>query len=558
MVDTVEVKDVALSPDGASVLFTRSRWRSEGAAPGPAWTSVWRVSSAGGEPTRITFADGRDTAPHFSPDGRTIAFLSQRGEEEKVTRVFVMPASGGESRPLTGKELNVTELAWSPDGTSIAFVAKEPKSPEQREAEEAGRDEIVVDQNLRPRRLWILDVASGTVAPVVSLGDLSVWAFGWAPDGSALVATVSEHNRTDDSYMFKWLRVLPLEGEGRDLVPIVGKLGDVAWSPDGEQIAWLGGVDGSDPFEGSLFVVSSGGGAPRNLTGAREETGRSLAWTPEGRIALTAITGTATGVWFVDPASGEREVAVAPGAISFTETRWAADGRLVALVGSTADDAPDVFVALPGEVPRRVTRSHPQLEELPRGTQETIRYVAGDGLEVEGVVIRPAGFDEGTRHPLVVIAHGGPEGQFLEAWNNSYSRPGHALAERGYVVFFPNYRARRGAAWPTPRPTTGTLGEGIHRRPRWHRRAGGGGGGWTPSGSASPAAPTVVFHRPRRDPLSDPLRRRRDAVRNLELGVVQWAIGHPRRERHGPLGPVVLRARRAVPQRLGGGSRRQG
>jgi dipeptidyl aminopeptidase/acylaminoacyl peptidase len=95
-------------------------------------------------------------------------------------------------------------------------------------------------------------------------------------------------------------------------------------------------------------------------------------------------------------------------------------------------------------VPSRITESNPGLSELPRGRQETVRYEASDGLEIEGVVIRPVGFREGVRYPLLVIVHGGPESQFLDAWINSYSRPGHAFAERGFFVFFPNYRGSTG------------------------------------------------------------------------------------------------------------------
>jgi dipeptidyl aminopeptidase/acylaminoacyl peptidase len=459
VVDTVAVKDAASSPDGQSVLFTRSRWRSGGAGPGPAWSDVWRVAAAGGEPEQLTFADAPDKLPAFSPDGRSIAFLSKRGEESDGYRVFVMPSSGGESRAPTPDDLNVGLFAWSPEGTSIAVVAAQPKSEERLKAEKEGRDEIVVDQDLRPRRIWIVDVASGEAEPLTSLGERSAWSLDWSPDGSALVAAVSERNRTDDSYMFKWLQVLPLEGEARDLVPIVGKIGSVAWSPDGATVAWLGGVDGSDPYQGSLFVVPAAGGTPKDLTGDREEKGEALAWLPDGRIALTAVTRTATGAWAIDPANGDRETLLAPGAVSFTATSWSADGRRADFVGSTAEHAPDVYVATPGAVPQRVTRSNPQLGGLPRGGQETIQWPARDGLEIEGIVIRPVGFREGTRYPLVVVVHGGPEGEYLDAWNNRYSRPGHVLAERGYVVFFPNYR--------------GSTGRGVAYRKADHKDLGG-------------------------------------------------------------------------------------
>ena len=183
---------------------------------------------------------------------------------------------------------------------------------------------------------------------------------------------------------------------------------------------------------------------------------------------------------------------MAPGAVSFTQASWATDGRRLAFVGSTADHPPDVYVATPGAAPTRITRDPTRGSTVCRGAhQETLRYAARDGLEVEGVVIRPPGFEEGQRYPLVVIAHGGPESQFLEAWNNSYSRPGHALAERGYVVFFPNYR--------------GSTGRGVAYSKADHRDLGGkeftdvldGIGylatkGWVDTSAwASPAAPTA-------------------------------------------------------------------
>jgi dipeptidyl aminopeptidase/acylaminoacyl peptidase len=444
VVDTVAVGDVTISPDGENVVFSRSRWRDESEPPGPAHANLWLVAATGGEPRRLTHADGRDSMPRFSPDGSTLAFLAQRGEDSKRTRVLLLPLGGGEARSLTDERFNVTELAWAPDGRTIAFVAEEPKTAEEEAAVKAGRDQVVVDQDLRPRRLWLADVSTGRVSPLASLGEDSAWAFDWSPDGSALVAVVTERNRTDDSYMFKRIRILPLEGKGRELVPIVGKVGEVAWSPDGRTVAWLGGVDASDPYQGSLFVVPAAGGTPRNLTGATEETGQSLAWLPDGHIALASVTGTETGVWRVDPSTARREPLVPPGVAAFTAISWARDASRYAFEGSTSQHPPDVWAGRPGTPPARITESNPRLEALPRGAQGTVRYPASDGLEIEGVVIRPVGFEDGVRYPLVVIVHGGPESQFLNAWINSYSRPGHALAERGFVVFFPNYRGSTG------------------------------------------------------------------------------------------------------------------
>lgn len=464
VVDTVAVGGVVISPDGGSIVFTRSRWRGDDAKPGPAWANLWRVPHEGGDPQRLTTADAEDQRPRWSSDGARIAFLSKRGTGESVkTRVWLLPVAGGEPAALTDEKTEVSAFEWAPDGKSIAYVAVDRKTDEREKEEKAGRDAKVIDSDLRPRRLWIVDVASGKAERLASLGDLSAWDFDWAPDGSALVATVTDLNRTDDSYLKKRILALPRGGDRRELVPTVGKIGEVAWSKDGKTIAWLGGVDPSDPFAGSLFVVPAEGGAPRNLTGAREEAAQSISWRRDGRLNVTSVKGTKSTVWIVDAAAGTWESAVPPGLAAFTSSTWSYDGTRFAFAGSTAAAPTDVWagsvpappapaakgrkskVPAPAlEPPRRIVSSNAPIDGKPLGAQETVRYRAKDGLEIEAVLIRPPGFVEGTRYPLVAIVHGGPESHYLDGWQNAYSHPGHALAERGYFVLFPNYRGSNG------------------------------------------------------------------------------------------------------------------
>jgi len=455
IVDTVAVANVAISPDGSRVVFTRSRWRPESAKPGPAYTNLWNAATAGGEPQRLTTADGDDRAPAFSPDGGRIAFLSKRGPETPKTRIYILPVTAGEPEPVSDEKADVASFKWSRDGRAIAYVAVDPKTEAQEKDEKAGKDHVVVDQDLRPRRLWVLDLESRKAEKLASLGELSAWDVDWAPDGSALVATVTDRNRTDDSYMLKRIAVLPRTGERRELVGVVGKVGEVAWSRDGKTIAWLGGVDAPDPTAGSVFVVAVMGGQPRNLTGSREETAQSIAWLPDGRLAVKSVVGTKTAISIADPASGTWEGVVAGGPVVHGAVSWALDGSRYSFAGSTSAHPPDVYVGtrpLPvrrakpraAEPPRRIVNSNLQLDALPRGQQEPLRYRAGDGLEIEAVLIRPVGFADGKRYPLVVCVHGGPESADLDSWNNDYGGPGHALAERGAFVLFPNYRGSYG------------------------------------------------------------------------------------------------------------------
>ena len=455
VVDTVSVGGAAISPDGAAVVFGRSRWRGEGAKPGPAYVNLWRVPFAGGEPQRLTTADAEDSQPRWSPDGRTLAFLSRRGGEEAKARIWLLPVAGGEPSAVSDEKTDVLGFEWAPHGRALAYVAVDRKSEQQEKDEKVGKDAIAVDQDLRPRRLHVLDPSSGKAEPLASQGSLSAWDFAWAPDGASLVATVSDRNRTDDGYLLKRLVILPLRGERRELAGNVGKLGPVAWSHDGRSIAWLGGVDASDPAAGSLFVVAASGAEPRNLSGAREATAIGLSWRKDGRLALTSVTGTRTSIAFVNPANGAWQPALAAPPILAGAASWSDDGARYAFVGSMATHAHDVYAgATPSAVrgkkpslalrPKQLVNSNPQLDSLPRGVQETIRYPARDGLEIEAVLVRPARLVEDRRHPLIVVAHGGPESQYLDGWNNSPYAPAQLFAERGYLVVFPNYRGSTG------------------------------------------------------------------------------------------------------------------
>lgn len=457
VVDQVAVGNVTLSPDGRLVVFTRSRPRPEGAKPGPAHVNLWRVAFEGGEPQRLTSADAEDSRPRFSPDGKLLTFLSKRGGDSPKARIWALPIAGGEPYALSDDKTDVLAYEWAPDSQRVAYVAVDRKSEEREKAEKAGHDEIVVDQQLLPRRLHVLDVASGKSAKLESLGELSAWDFAWSPDSQALVASVTERNRTDDSYMWKRVVVLPLAGGMREIAPIVGKVGELAWSRDGRSIAWLGGVDASDPQAGSVFVADARGGAARNLTGDRALTSQHVAWRGDGRLAVTSGVSTGTLIELLDVSSGARETLLAPRALAVAgPPSFSSDGVRYALAVSAAAHPSDVFAGqapsptgkghkpAPAAAPRRLVNSNPQLDALPRGSQQVVRYHARDGLEIEGLLVKPVGIPPGTRVPLVVVVHGGPESHYQDGWNTGYANPVQLLAERGYAVFLPNYRGSTG------------------------------------------------------------------------------------------------------------------
>ncbi|MEK6798753.1 MAG: S9 family peptidase, partial [Planctomycetota bacterium] len=121
------------------------------------------------------------------------------------------------------------------------------------------------------------------------------------------------------------------------------------------------------------------------------------------------------------------------------------DGQSAAFIVDSPTHAGDVFVMHHGDAgPKRVTNSNPWLDEMRLAKQEIVRYQARDGLELEGLLIRPLDEQPGRRYPLIVTVHGGPESHYGNGWLTRYSDPGQLGAARGFAVLYPNYRASTG------------------------------------------------------------------------------------------------------------------
>lgn len=456
VVNLRSVSDVAVSPDGKQIAYVLRTPRDDMDEPGGSRSVIWMVPAKGGEARRMSSPDMSSSSPRWSPSGRWLAFRSGRPGSDG-SQVFRISPTGGEAEQLTKSEGRIGAFAWSPDGKSIAYTASRVDSDKEKKAKDEGRDWKTTDVADHFNRLWRFDVAKRT-AKALNDRDMHVSRFEWSPDSKRLAVHASKRADVDGVMMYSRLAVVDQSGTVTDLTKPNGKLGDIAWSPDGTRIAFLSAVDLHDPTAGVLFSIAAGGGEAKALTREFEGTGQALEWIDGDTVTMLANHGTKTGIYRVSAADGAMKPII-EGGPACRRFSFDAKGKTLACVGSTAMHPSEVFVgSAKGKSLRRLTQSNPELASKKLGAQEVVRWKAEDGLEIEGVVIKPVGFKEGTRYPLAVLPHGGPEGISLDGWPTNALYPAQLFAARGYVVLLPNYRGSQGRGVAYGKADHGDLG----------------------------------------------------------------------------------------------------
>jgi dipeptidyl aminopeptidase/acylaminoacyl peptidase len=441
------VTDAAISPDGATVAYVRRVQRSPDESRGSAYTELFIVPTTGGKPQQFTFRPHTVADIRWSPDNEYIYFRSSRPEIQSGIQVYRIPAHGGEAEIVTRAASSVLSFTLSPDGGKLAYILQDPEPEAVRERKAAGDDWTVADEYYRHRRVHVMDLASGESGIVTSF-DLSVWDFVWTPDGSAMVVQASPLPETDHRYMFKKMYLVNAAGcETPEIfVDTQGKLGGMAFSPDGRHLAWHGAVDINDPTEGTLFVANSQTREMWEVVPGFEGTVTDVKWVDNNTLAFISEEETWTRMSTVSFRGGTRTVLFDEKDYpEFTSLRLAEDGRTFVAVASAYRHPNEVYTGdLSKREMRRITFHNPELTGMEFNDYEFIEYEARDGLRITGLLLKPLDYREGERYPLICQIHGGPEAAYTHGWNTGYSVMTQLYSHKGYMVFLPNYRASTG------------------------------------------------------------------------------------------------------------------
>ena len=441
------VSDAQISPGGDRVAFVVGDPNITDARKPR--SALWTVPASGGEPAAFTRGPRTDKSPRWSPDGKSLAFLSDR-EEDGRFQVHLIPASGGEAVPLTSVKGDISDLAWSPDGGRIALLMTDPRTEAEEKREKERDDPLVADRDLKHTRLWMLDVANRRMT-LVTPGGVHVHEFAWSPDGGkfALVACATPQS---DAWFTAWLGVVPASGGPVEVVCRMypRQVGTPAWSPDGGQIAFLSctwsdaGIVGGD-----VYLVPASGGTPRCLTEGHPRNVTYMDWSPDGReILYVAHENGGSSVGRLSVADGgartvtaERMVLAERGQPRFSLDRTR---RAFAAAREDVTRPRDVWVGSFDGPWRRLSDVNPQLKGVALGEVEAITWKGTDGLDIPGLLFKPVGFEAGRRYPTVVQIHGGPASVWPWRFHAGWNDWAHLLVARGFAVLLPNPRGSFG------------------------------------------------------------------------------------------------------------------
>ena len=466
----VSVGEVAVSPDGQMVAFTRTTVvEDSNRRQREIWVQRLRNGQPEGEPYRFTDPSRNSSSPRWSPDGSVLSFQSQRGADNESTWFLRVTAPGGEAYQVEGVR---GAPVWSPDGQWIAYTWAEPREQGERvgwispdaitqtlDAERMdgrvitywnyksdGRLQFVPHPETSPRRqLYVVPAAGGDPRRLTDF-EFDVSAPVWAPDGSTLFVSGDPEQGSMEVRQTRELYAVLFDGsEFRTLTTNPGSESSPVVSPDGRRLAFMSVAESGSKRELMVVEIDDNGvfrGTPVSVTANWPYDPGSAEWTADGRRLRFGANHHGNAHLFEVAADGGEVRQVTSGDRQHGSFSFSNDERVVAYTATDAVTPVELFVASgDGSNERRVTSFND--EWLADGTvmpAERLTWTVADGTEIEGWVIRPVDFQPGGSYPMVLKIHGGPHSMY----GNTFFQAFHVLSNAGMFVFYPNPRGSSG------------------------------------------------------------------------------------------------------------------
>ncbi len=488
-----------ISPDGKQVAYVvttidehKHEYRS----------AIWLSSVDGGEARRFTTESAHTGDPAWSPDGRWLAFVSDRegevsGEEQKEQKksgkgkpqIWLIPTGGGEAHQLTFMEHGASSPVWSPDSKRLLFSAAVGAGPQETEDGKPLPQVRVIDKLWyrldgvgfiyeRRSHLFLIDIAGGEAQQLTD-GDWDDGEAAWSPDGTQIVFT---SNHAEDRWRVPGADVytLPIiDGKAGELCRLTDETlacGSPAWSPDGKTIAFLASYKVKSAGHTFLYKIAADAVEQAPTCLSRDFEGTCMDWTnsdigdehlmpapswsPDGSTLYVIASYHGASQFFAVASSGAGALppTLTPGNVHVRDFSIDdAKSRVALLVGDPTRPQ-EIFIRSTtpsGEVHRVTSFNDALFNELELASPEYIRYKGADGWDIDGWLLKPRNFDPSQKYPLIVEIHGGPQTQY----GYGFFHEMQLLVAEGYIVLYTNPRGSCGYGYEFALAVRGAWGE---------------------------------------------------------------------------------------------------
>jgi len=467
-----DVRDPQCAPDGKTVAFVVSQIDVREDKAGNA--HIWTVGVDGQNERQMTWGTDSESSPRFSPDGKYLSFTSSRPGKAKGNQVWLLDRSGGEAYQLTEVEGRLQGYEWSPDSKMLALTIADP-DPDASDASASSSSSsssssstskkapkpIVIDRykykqdvqgyllSGRHTYIYLFDVATRSLARLTK-SNTDESSPSWSPD-STRIAFMSNRNADPDREPSSQLFIVDAKKESteRALTPITshGGRGKPEFSPDGK---WLAFLESDDKKYGAygmehLAVVAADGSTPPRRVAASEALDRGVAqprWSDDGKSIFAIVTDDMSAYGARIPVGAGNAAAITDKPIVLG-SRHSAGSCAVAVSGDDTHINEVYSARAAGDKLTFKPLTHQNdalLAELQFGATEEVRATSKDGTDVHGLLTKPANYAAGTKVPLLLRIHGGPNSQDQHAF--AFER--QWFAANGYAVLAVNYRGSAG------------------------------------------------------------------------------------------------------------------
>jgi len=460
-----------ISPDGKKIVYSLQTVDKESEKK---YSHLWIVGRDDGEPIQLTFGKQNDTDPQWSPDGKWIAFMSNRSDKDQP-QIFLLPTSGGEAHVLTDLHGDFGVYDWSPDSRKLVFQFRQhdPEDVELKKDEkkkELGRVSRRVTNRVFYKldgygylpqahyHLWTVDIESKKAVCLFEDEIHDESGPVWSPDGKSIAFFSNRTDQPDLNPDQIDLFVYDLETEKYQKVHTPeGPKGQASFSPDSKTIAYIGG-DGinADYKNNELWIVNLeekasaisltskfnfdvGGGVINDVGGFNSS---KPYWSPDGKDLIFQVGRQGrTSLHKIDTNGENLETLLEfDGVVSGFSLDALGDN--VGYIHGTFFDPCQIGCFTMSTQETQILTHHNQdlLETLDLGEVEEVWFEGSDGNQLQGWILKPPYFDSEQQYPSIMEIHGGPLTQYGFFFMHEF----FYLAAQGYVVYFCNPRGGQG------------------------------------------------------------------------------------------------------------------